>query len=73
MGPDWTVAIDDALTERFLACLMCGQRQERRRSLDLVLSRSRPMLAARCLRCAAQDQAGTQLLARLAARERPGR
>ena len=67
--PDTTVAMDDALTERFLTCLACGQRQGTR-SLDLVVVSGRPMMAARCLACVRQDKTGTQLIARLAARER---
>ena len=47
--PDATIAMDDALVERYLVCLVCGQRQGTR-SVDLVLVGGRPMTVARCPR-----------------------
>ena len=65
---DATIAWDDALCERFLTCLVCGQRQGVR-SMDLVVVHGLPMTVSRCLPCAGKDKDGTQLIARLAARE----
>ena len=66
---DATIAMDDALCERFLVCLVCGQAQGMR-SIDLVVVSGMPLAVARCLRCTAQDKAGGQLIQRLAQRER---
>ena len=65
---DATIAWDDALCERHMTCLGCGQRQGTR-SLDLVVVGGVPLMATRCLRCVGQDKTGTQLCARLALRE----
>ena len=72
MERDHTVAMDDALVERFLACMICGQRQGTR-SVDLVQVSGLPMTVARCLPCAGKDKTGAALIARLAARERTPR
>ena len=69
-APDQTVAMDDALCERFLVCLLCGSTRQGQRTLDLVLIGGTPLAAARCVRCATQDKTGTQLIQRLAQRER---
>jgi hypothetical protein len=58
MRPDQTIALDDAMTERVLTCITCGQRQGVR-SLDLVVIGGVPLAVARCLRCVAQDKTGT--------------
>jgi hypothetical protein len=68
MGPDYTIAVDDAMCERFLTCLTCGQRRGVR-SLDLVVVGGAVLAVARCLRCAAQDPTAARLIARLAQRE----
>ena len=68
--PPWldaTVALDDALTERHMACLVCDQSQGVR-SLDLVVVNGTPLMVSRCLRCVRQDPAGAQLIAWLAQR-----
>ena len=64
---DATVAMDDGLCERYLTCLVCGQRQGRR-SIDLIAAGGTIYAVARCLRCCARDKTGAQLIARLAAR-----
>jgi hypothetical protein len=56
------------MTERFWTCLACGQRRGTR-AIDLMMIGGVPLAVARCLRCVAQDKAGTQLIARLARRE----
>ena len=69
MHPDHTIALDDALCERFLVCLVCGQ-QHGTRALDMVLVHGLPLTVARCLPCAGRDKTGAALIARLAERER---
>ena len=62
MRADWTVAIDDALCERFSVCLVCGQRAQR---MDLWWVGTVPLAVSRCVRCADQDPQGEVLRARL--------
>ena len=67
---DTTVAMDDALVERFLICLVCGSTRQGQRTLDLVQVGAQTLAVARCLRCCAQDPAAVQLIAQLEKRER---
>ena len=66
-GLDWTIAIDDMLTERWQACIECGRPPKKGSFLEvggLVLAISR------CLRCDEQDPDALALCAHLAARAR---
>jgi hypothetical protein len=60
MGPDWTVALDDALCERFPRCIDCGQAAQR---LDAFLVGGLVVTVSRCERCFVKDKAGTHLMA----------
>ena len=64
MGPDWTIALDDALVERYPRCQVCGRAAQ---TLDAFLVSGLVVMVSRCQRCAA-DKAGRALLARLAQR-----
>ena len=66
---DETVAWNDALTEHFPRCIVCGRAA---RCIDTMLIGSLILAVSRCVRCFGQDREGDKLIARLAERERPG-
>ena len=55
MGPDWTIALDDALVERYPRCQVCGRAAQ---TLDAFLVSGLVVMVSRCQRCAVQDKAG---------------
>ena len=52
MGPDWTIALDDALVERYPRCQVCGRAAQ---TLDAFLVSGLVVMVSRCQRCAVQD------------------
>jgi hypothetical protein len=68
MSPDYTVAWDDALVERYPRCIVCGQAA---RHIDLAQVSGLVLAVSRCVRCVRKDPEAVQLIARLASREAP--
>lgn len=64
--PNHTVAVDDALTRRWVRCLDCGQEAPH---LALVQVAGLVHAIPRCPRCWRADPQATALIARLAQRE----
>lgn len=65
-GPDWTIAIDDALCERYTKCVLClGPTY----SMDAFVVQGIVLAVSRCRRCAAQDPKGLRVLEQLGKRE----
>jgi hypothetical protein len=74
LGPpvlDWTIAMDDAMCERFGGCTLCGHARQAR----LVIKHIGPLAlaASLCARCDRQDPQQGRLDALLAARYDPQR
>ena len=70
-GPDWTLALDDAMTERWGGCTLCG-----RWPLEQLVIREVAGLAlavSLCARCWRRDPTCQQVDALLTARYAPGR
>lgn len=63
MAADWTVAVDDALTLRFVHCLLCMQPLGAGR-LDAFRLGGLVVMVTRCQQCCRGDLAGARVLAR---------
>jgi hypothetical protein len=65
---DWTVAVDDMMTERHQTCITCGQPAKKG---DYVEVGGLVLAIGRCARCYEQDPDGTALCRRLEQRDPP--
>jgi hypothetical protein len=70
-GLDWTVAVDDALCERFAGCALCGRWPLAR--LLIRESGTHALAVSLCARCDRQDPQQGRLDALLTERYAPGR
>jgi hypothetical protein len=67
---DWLVAMDDALTERWHHCTLCGRRAAQPWG-EIVVVGALALMTIRCSRCYAQDPRLEAVHARLVQRYQP--